>query len=59
MTANVFTEDVQKCLDAGMNAHIGKPVDIEYLKKILERCNIRNFISINNFGKKGKLPTGK
>lgn len=59
MTANVFTEDVQKCLDAGMNAHISKPVDIEYLKKVLERCNIRNFISINNFGKKGKLPTGK
>ena len=25
MTANSFKEDVQKCLDSGMNAHIGKP----------------------------------
>jgi signal transduction histidine kinase/DNA-binding response OmpR family regulator len=31
MTANVFREDVEKCLDAGMNSHIGKPVDFEEL----------------------------
>jgi CheY-like chemotaxis protein len=29
MTANVFREDVEKCLEAGMNDHIGKPIDIE------------------------------
>jgi signal transduction histidine kinase len=28
MTANVFKEDVEKCLEAGMNDHIGKPLDI-------------------------------
>ena len=28
ITANVFTEDIQRCLDAGMNGHVGKPVDI-------------------------------
>jgi CheY-like chemotaxis protein len=29
MTANVFREDVEKCIEAGMNDHIGKPIDIE------------------------------
>jgi CheY-like chemotaxis protein len=27
MTANVFREDIEKCLKAGMNDHIGKPLD--------------------------------
>ena len=29
MTANVFREDIEKCLAAGMNDHIGKPLDID------------------------------
>ena len=29
MTANAFREDIQKSLDAGMNEHISKPVDID------------------------------
>ncbi len=40
MTANTFSEDVKEALDAGMNAHVGKPVDMEQLKdavaKVLE-----------------------
>jgi signal transduction histidine kinase/DNA-binding response OmpR family regulator len=28
MTANVFKEDIEKCLAAGMNDHIGKPLDM-------------------------------
>ena len=35
MTANAFVEDVQDCLDAGMNAHISKPIDISALESIL------------------------
>ena len=27
MTADAFADDVRKCRDAGMNAHIAKPVD--------------------------------
>ncbi|MCL2497753.1 MAG: response regulator, partial [Symbiobacteriaceae bacterium] len=27
LTANVFREDVEKCLEAGMNGHLGKPLD--------------------------------
>ena len=28
MTANVFREDIEHCLEAGMNDHVGKPLDI-------------------------------
>ncbi|MDR1398897.1 MAG: response regulator [Treponema sp.] len=28
MTANVFREDIEKCLGAGMDGHVGKPLDI-------------------------------
>ena len=35
MTANAFSEDVQNCLDAGMDAHIAKPLDIALLEKTL------------------------
>jgi Signal transduction histidine kinase len=35
MTANVFREDVEKCLKAGMNNHIGKPVDFDEILKCL------------------------
>jgi len=37
MTANVFKEDVDKCYEAGMNAHIGKPVDYNDLITTLQK----------------------
>jgi len=37
MTANVFKEDVEKCLSAGMNNHIGKPLDFNEVIGILEK----------------------
>jgi CheY-like chemotaxis protein/two-component sensor histidine kinase len=38
MTANVFREDVEKSLEAGMNAHIGKPLNFDEVTEILNRC---------------------
>ena len=37
MTANVFSEDIQKCLEAGMNDHVGKPIDVEIVLNKLRR----------------------
>ena len=37
MTANAFQEDVQASLNAGMNAHIAKPVDTQILKETIAR----------------------
>jgi CheY-like chemotaxis protein len=31
MTANVFREDIERCLEVGMNDHVGKPLDINEL----------------------------
>ena len=35
MTANAFAEDEKAALDAGMNAHVAKPLDVELLKKVI------------------------
>ena len=35
MTANVFHEDIEKCLESGMNDHVGKPIDFDDVIKQL------------------------
>ena len=37
MTANAFEEDRQKALDAGMNAHVLKPVDMNVLFRVMAK----------------------
>ena len=37
MTANAFSEDVQKSLSAGMNAHISKPMDMKKLARVVQK----------------------
>lgn len=37
MTANAFSEDVQKSLSAGMNAHISKPMDMKKLSRVVQK----------------------
>ena len=37
MTADAFADDVQHCLDCGMNAHIAKPIDVDKFIAQLEK----------------------
>lgn len=37
MTADAFAEDIQRCLDCGMNAHVSKPIDMNELLHTLEK----------------------
>ena len=37
MTANAFPEDLNKAIDAGMNEHIAKPIDLSVLYQVLNR----------------------
>ena len=39
MTANAYDEDVKKSLEAGMNEHLTKPIDINRLNEILNKYN--------------------
>lgn len=37
MSADAFSDDIQHCLECGMNAHIAKPIDIIELTRLLKR----------------------
>ena len=37
LSANAFSEDVQASLDAGMNGHVSKPLNMEEVAKVIER----------------------
>ena len=37
MTANAFEDDIEKSMEAGMNGHISKPVDIPRLFQVLRQ----------------------
>jgi signal transduction histidine kinase len=40
MTASVFREDIEKCLESGMNDHVGKPLDLaEVMEKLRRHLN--------------------
>ena len=37
MTANVFKEDIDRCMESGMNSHLGKPINIDELIATLKQ----------------------
>ena len=37
MSADAFSDDIQHCLECGMNAHIAKPIDVIELTRLLKR----------------------
>lgn len=37
MTGNAFQEDVQECLEAGMDAHIAKPIDVAKAERVITK----------------------
>jgi CheY-like chemotaxis protein len=37
MTANVFKADIERCFEAGMNDHLGKPLDFDDLLRTLRK----------------------
>jgi signal transduction histidine kinase/CheY-like chemotaxis protein len=48
MTANVFREDVEKCIEAGMNEHVGKPLDFEELLSTLRKYLVAKDSSVHS-----------
>ncbi len=37
MTADAFSEDRERCLSCGMNAHVAKPIDVKEVVRLLEK----------------------
>jgi signal transduction histidine kinase/CheY-like chemotaxis protein len=42
MTANAYKEDVQAAMDAGMNAHVAKPINIDLFLSVVEKYTKHN-----------------
>lgn len=38
MTANAFAEDEKEALNAGMNVHLAKPINVDVLKQVIRQC---------------------
>ncbi len=57
MTANVFKEDVENARKAGMNGHLGKPLDMDQVIRTLHRHLSVNPTTSRLFGTKAQTKT--
>ena len=48
MTANAFADDVKNSMEAGMNAHLSKPIDMAELKDVLEKLICSEHRNVQN-----------
>lgn len=37
MTADAYSDDIKRCIEHGMNAHIAKPIDIKEIIRVLKK----------------------
>ncbi|MDR1212075.1 MAG: bacteriohemerythrin, partial [Spirochaetaceae bacterium] len=58
MTANVFREDIEKALEAGMNDHVGKPLDIEEVLAKLRKYLFPDKNALTGLIKYGEADSG-
>ena len=57
MTANVFREDIEKCIESGMDDHTGKPVDVDAICGLLNKY-LKNPDRVNALESVHKLKHG-
>ena len=48
MTANVFREDIERCLASGMDDHVGKPVDMVEIMATMRRFLSKRAVKLSN-----------
>lgn len=49
MTANAFAEDVKEAMDAGMDAHVAKPIDMNNLEAVITELVKRNISRMRRY----------